>query len=97
MFYATRGMLSFQAHCLGGQKSCGPIKLVQICLTSTYGSKLWDLYHDSVGKQFSDRNNQVNDSFNLPSVTHGYVAYNITNKNSELGSIFKNSLSSILG
>ena len=65
---------------LGDQNPEVFIRLVQIYLTSMYGSNLWDLYHNSAGKLFSAWNTLIKNSFNLPFATHRHIVYNITNK-----------------
>ena len=44
---------------LGDQNPEVFIRLVQIYLTSMYGSNLWDLYHNSAGKLFSAWNTLI--------------------------------------
>ena len=56
------------------------ISLVQVYLTSMYGSNLWDLYHVSAEKMFSAWNFFIKNTFSLPFATHRHIVYNITNK-----------------
>ena len=65
---------------LGDQHPEVFISLVQIYLTSMYGSNLWDLYHSSAEKLFSAWNFLIKNTFSLPFVTHRHIVYNITNK-----------------
>ena len=79
---SSKGLFNSKVHEFrqefGDQHPVVFIKLVQIYLTSMYGSNLWDLYHPSANKLFSAWNSMIKYTYNLPFATHKQILYNIT-------------------
>ena len=57
---------------LGDQHPEVFMKLVQLYLTSMYGSNLWNLFGDAAGKLYSAWNMLLKNTFGLPFATHRY-------------------------
>ena len=53
------------------------IKLVNIYLSSFYGSSLWDLSADTANKLWTVWNTLIRDTYNLPYGTHRYIIADI--------------------
>ena len=63
---------------LGDQYPLVFLKLVQIYLTSMYGSNLWDLFSVAADKLYTSWNVHIRTTFNLPFDTHRYIVYNLS-------------------
>ena len=63
---------------LGSQHPVIFMKLVQIYLSSMYGSNLWDLYSDAARSVFISWNVCIREAFNLPYATHRYILQDIS-------------------
>ena len=62
---------------LGDQHPDVSMRLVQIYLSSMYGSNLWDLFSNSTEKLFISWNVLLKTTFKLPYATHRYILNNI--------------------
>ena len=62
---------------LGDQHPDVFMRLVQIYLSSMYGSNLWNLFSNSAEKLFVSWNVLLKTIFKLPYATHRYILYNI--------------------
>ena len=55
------------------------VKLLDIYVTSFYGSNLWNLYSSEVTKIYSSWNVTIRNVFNLPWTTHRYLIETVSN------------------
>ena len=63
---------------LGDQHPDVFTRLVQMYLTSMYGSNLWNLFGEAAGKLYSAWSMLIKNTYHLPHATHRYLLFNIS-------------------